>query len=58
MDRVRLQALDMLDQAADLLDESRFLELSDLLEYELSPHISLIEECMYLIIREAEKKPN
>ncbi len=55
---VQNEALDLLNQAADFLDERRYLELSDVLEYELAPLIPVIEESMYLLIREAEKKPH
>lgn len=49
---------DMLEQAADHLDTQNFLELSDLLEYELAPLIPHLEESIYMVIREAERKLN
>ncbi len=52
------RVLEHLEQAAEMLEGRRFLELSDVLEYELAPLIVVLEETMYLVIREAERKPN
>ena len=47
-----------LDEISDLVQEQRFLELSDILEYEIAPRIPLIREGIYKLIKELEKKPH
>ncbi len=47
-----------LEQVSDLIQEQQFLELSDILEYEIAPRMPLIQEGIYQIIKELEKKPN
>ncbi|HOE10724.1 MAG TPA: hypothetical protein PLQ35_04650 [bacterium] len=52
---IHLQVLQLLEDATRHLQEQRFLELSDLLEYELAPKMPLVEEAIYVMIREAER---
>lgn len=47
-----------LDDVSTMVQENRMLELSDVLEYEIAPRIPLVEEGIYRLIREMEKKPN
>lgn len=47
-----------LNQVSDLVSEQQFLELSDILEYEIAPRIPMIQEGIYRLIKELEKKPN
>ena len=54
-EEIHQQILQLLDDATNHLEEQRFLELSDLLEYELAPKMPMVEEAIYLIIREAER---
>ncbi|MBI1389342.1 MAG: hypothetical protein GC154_12940 [bacterium] len=49
---------DFLNTVSDLVQENRMLELSDILEYEIAPRIPAIEEGIYRIMKEAERKPN
>jgi len=48
----------LLDDASEMISEQRYLELSDILEYELAPKMPLIEEAIYQLVKELEKKPN
>lgn len=48
----------LLEQVSDLVEGRQFLELSDILEYEIAPRIPQVEEGIYRIIREIEKKPH
>lgn len=50
--------LQLLEDASNHLEEERFLELSDLLEYELAPKMPMVEEAIYVMIREAERLPH
>lgn len=47
-----------LDDATVMVQENRMLELSDVLEYEIAPRMPLVEEGIFRIIKEMEKKPN
>ncbi|MDP8244461.1 MAG: hypothetical protein P9L94_10310 [Candidatus Hinthialibacter antarcticus] len=47
-----------LDHVTVMVQENRMLELSDVLEYEIAPRIPLVEEGIYRVIKEMEKKPN
>ncbi len=47
-----------LDDVTVMVQENRMLELSDILEYEIAPRMPLVEEGIYRIIKEMEKKPN
>lgn len=47
-----------LDDVTVMVQENRMLELSDVLEYEIAPRIPLVEEGIYRVIKEMEKKPN
>ncbi len=49
---------DFLDEVSGLIQEQQFLELSDILEYEIAPRMPLIQEGIYRLIKEIEKKPN
>lgn len=49
---------DLLGQVSEYVEDRRFLELSDLLEYELAPQMPLVEEGLYQLIKELERKPN
>lgn len=48
----------LLDSVSTLVQEQRFLELSDVLEYELAPKMPLIEEGIYLLVKELERNLN
>jgi hypothetical protein len=52
------EILRLIEDASTHLEQQRFLELSDLLEYELAPKIPLVEESIYVMIREAERQPH
>ncbi len=45
----------LLEGISLVVQDQRFLELSDMLEYELAPKISLLEEGIYLLVKELEK---
>ena len=45
-----------LEEVADLVQNQQFLELSDILEYEIAPRIPLLEECIYQFIKQLEKQ--
>lgn len=47
-----------LDDVSELVQEQQFLELSDILEYEIAPRIPQIREGIYKLIKETEKKPH
>ena len=47
-----------LEEASNLVEGRQYLELSDILEYEIAPRLPLMEECIYLLIKELEKKPH
>lgn len=55
---VHQEVLQLLEDASDHLEQQRFLELSDLLEYELAPKMSTVEESIYIMVREAERLPH
>lgn len=48
----------LLGSISDLVQDRRFLELSDVLEYELAPKMPLIEEGIYRLVKELEKNLN
>ncbi len=48
----------LLESISDLVEEQRFLELSDMLEYELAPKMPLVEEGIYQLVKELEKGVN
>jgi hypothetical protein len=48
----------LLENISDLVQEQRFLELSDMLEYELAPKMPLVEEGIYQLVKEIEKGVN
>lgn len=48
----------LLGSISDLVQDQRFLELSDVLEYELAPKMPLIEEGIYRLVKELEKSLN
>lgn len=48
----------LLDTISQLVQDQRFLELSDALEYELAPKMPLIEEGIYRLVKELEKNLN
>lgn len=45
-----------LEEASGLVEEQRYLELSDILEYEIAPRIPHMEEGIYQLIKMLEKK--
>lgn len=47
---------DYLGQVSDLVEEQQYLELSDVLEYELASRLPQVEEGIYQIIKQIEKK--
>lgn len=47
-----------LEEVMDLVQDNRLLELSDILEYEIAPRMPVVEEGIYRIIREADRKPH
>ncbi len=47
-----------LDDVSELVQEQQFLELSDVLEYEIAPRVPQIREGIYKLIKETEKKPH
>ncbi|MFB3786224.1 MAG: hypothetical protein ACE15F_07630 [bacterium] len=49
---------DLLGRVSEYVEDRRFLELSDLLEYELAPQMPLVEEGIYQLIKELERKTN
>ena len=55
---IHQQVVQLLDEATSHLNQQRLLELSDLLEYELAPKMPLVEESIYVMIREAERLPH
>ncbi|MFH1743393.1 MAG: hypothetical protein ABIH23_30680 [bacterium] len=52
---IHKQVLQLLEDATNHLEEQRLLELSDLLEYELAPKMPMVEEAIYLMIRQAKR---
>ncbi|RJP33868.1 MAG: hypothetical protein C4527_03635 [Candidatus Omnitrophota bacterium] len=47
---------DYLEEVTGLIQDQQFLELSDILEYEIAPRMPDIQEGIYLFIKELEKK--
>ena len=53
---INIEIQDFLDEIQEMVKEQRFLELSDLLEYEIAPRVPLIHEAILLTVRELEKQ--
>ncbi len=48
----------LLETISEVVQDQRFLELSDILEYELAPKMPLLEEGIYRLVRELERNLN